>query len=314
MIENPTDFDVLIIGGGPAGLSAALWCADLGMRSIILEKEAEFGGQLLRTFNPIENYLGVEVTNGRELNEMFLRHVESRSISRLTNVTIDEANLGEKTVRSSDGIELAGKAIIIATGVRRRKLGVPGEAEFAGRGVIDSGARDRDVARGKRVVIVGGGDAALENALILGDIAKEIIIVHRRGEFSARTEFVESAKEDPVITHIFDTVVTAISGNTAFEGVELQGDRSGEKYKIEADGLLIRIGVVPNSELFHGQLSMDSAGYIETDPFCATSIAGIYGVGDVANPIAPTISNAVGQGSVAAKAVVTWLSSPAAKR
>ena len=158
--------------------------------------------------------------------------------------------------------------------------------------------------RGKTVVIVGGGDAALENALILSETAKDIIVVHRRDEFFARTEFLERAKQVPVITFVLDTIVTAIVGKTAVEGLELQSVNSGERTNITADAVLIRIGVVPNTELFKDQLSMDRRGYLITDAFCATNVGGIYAVGDVANPVAPTINNAVGQGSVAAKSIV----------
>lgn len=314
MVENSTEFDVMIIGGGPGGLSAAMWCAALGLRTILIEKEAEFGGQLLWTFNPIENYLGIGTITGRDLRDRFVRHLGNRAITWLSDVSIEQVDIKKRKVLFADGTTARGRAIIIATGVRRRRLEVSGEAEFAGRGILDSGAKSRNAVRGKSVVIVGGGDAALENALILSDTANEVIVVHRRDQFSARTEFLERAKQKPVITFVLDTVVTAVIGKTAVEGVELQNVQSGERTIVAAEAVLIRIGVVPNTELFREQLFMDGTGYLRTDASCATNVSGVYAVGDVANPIAPTINNAVGQGSVAAKSIVLLLRSNAAKR
>lgn len=310
MVNNSTDFDVIIIGGGPGGLSAALWCSDLGLRSVVIEKGAEFGGQLLLTFNQIENYLGVESTSGRELADRFLRHLENRAIDRFTGASIEDVDLDRKTVTLADGRILVGRAIIIATGVRRRKLEVQGEEEFAGQGVLHSGVKDRETVRGKGVVIVGGGDAALENALILGGLAKEITLVHRGSEFSAREEFVERAKELTNIRVVFNATVTAILGNTEVEALELQHAISGEITTISADAVLIRIGVVPNTEFLCGQVPLDGVGYVITDAYCATNVAGVYAVGDVANPVGPTVSNAVGQGATAAKSIAQWFLIP----
>src|SRR5882672_96315 len=129
MAENSTDFEVAIIGGGPGGISAALWCAELGLKAILFEKEPEFGGQLLWTFNAIKNYPGVEVRNGRELRDRFLQHIENTKVTRIVGATVVNANLAKKTIELADGTRYSARSIIIATGVRRRKLGVPGEDE-----------------------------------------------------------------------------------------------------------------------------------------------------------------------------------------
>ncbi|MFN0280293.1 MAG: NAD(P)/FAD-dependent oxidoreductase, partial [Pyrinomonadaceae bacterium] len=139
MVEKNTDYDVIIAGGGPAGLSSLLWCAELGLTAILIEKEPEFGGQLLHTHNSIKNYLGIEAVNGRELRDIFLRQIEKAKIKRLTGAEIVEADLTQKSVTLADGTKYSSRAIIIATGVRRRKLIVPGEEELRGRGILESG-------------------------------------------------------------------------------------------------------------------------------------------------------------------------------
>ena len=303
MTTISTDLDVIIIGGGPGGLSAALWCAELGLKAVIFEKETEFGGQLLRTFNSIKNYLGVEAGNGRELRDIFLQHIANIDVRRVTGSEIVAADLAQKTVTLADGSHHSAKAIIIATGVRRRKLNVQGEKEFFGRGILESGVKNKDEVDGKTLVIVGGGDAALENALILSDAAKKIFVVNRGGEFKARAEFTERANKIVNIEFLVDTKVSAIIGNGSVETVELQNHKTGERAKIAADAVLIRIGVTPNTELFAGQIALDESGYININSLCLTSLDGIYAVGDAANPVSPTISAAAGMGVKAAKAI-----------
>lgn len=303
MAEKNTEFDVMIAGGGPAGLSALLWCVDLNLNAILLEKEAELGGQLLLTHNAIQNYLGVEAENGRELRNIFLRQVENTEMKRLSGARIVEADLAQKTLTMADGSIYSGRAIIIATGVRRRKLMVPGEQEFRERGILGSGVMEKTKMVGKTVVIVGGGDAALENALILSKTASKIFVVHRRGEFTARKEFVQMAQGSDKIEFCIDTQITKIFGNDVVEGVELKHLSSGNLSRIETGAVLIRIGVDPNTEISRGQIELDEAGYITIDANCSTSVQGVFAVGDVANRFAPTIAVAAGHGATAVKAI-----------
>ena len=298
-----TDFDVIIIGGGPGGLSAALWCADLGLKAVVFEKESEFGGQLLLTFNAIKNYLGMEAANGREMRDRFLQHIVNREFTRVLRAFVVAADLTDKSVVLSDGTNYTAKAIIIATGVRRRKLEVPGEEQFIGRGILESGTKSKTDVMGKTVAIVGGGDAALENALILSETAKKVIVIHRRNEFTARQAFVEKANECKNVDFIFDTRVTSIIGNKRVEAVETQKTRDAAKSTIAADAVLIRIGVAPNTETFFGQIALDRSGYITIDAKCQTNLHDIYAIGDAANPISLTISTAVGQGAAAVKVI-----------
>lgn len=303
MTGKIADYDVIIIGGGPGGLSAAFWCAELGLKALLLETEIEVGGQLLRIFNTIRNHLGVEAANGREMRDLFLRQVDNTNITRRCGTCVEAANLAEKTVTLADGTKYTGRAVIIATGVSRRKLGIQGEAEFDGHGILESGEKSKNDVAGKRVCIVGGGDAAIENALILSRKAEKIFVVHRRGKFSARDEFIEQAHENEKIEFIFNSKVSAIVGDEAVGAVIIEDIATGARANISVDAILIRVGVEPNTRIFLSQLSLDDSGFVCVDNRYFTGTDGIYAVGDVTNRIAPTISGAVGAGATAAKAI-----------
>ncbi|MGH9944790.1 MAG: NAD(P)/FAD-dependent oxidoreductase, partial [Pyrinomonadaceae bacterium] len=183
--------DVIIIGAGPSGLSAALWCDELGLDTLLLEQGAEVGGQLLRVHNPINNYLGRRAANGRELRDHFAAQVADAGFDLWTETEIESVDLRAKRVVLRSDEQLQAIALILATGVRRRRLNVPGETEFAGRGVMESGVRDRDQFAGEDVCVVGGGDAAAENALLLAEVCPTVTLIHRGKTLRARVEFVE---------------------------------------------------------------------------------------------------------------------------
>jgi thioredoxin reductase (NADPH) len=306
MSDKIQSYNVVIVGGGPAGMSGALWCADLKLKCVVLERESEFGGQLLTIYNPITNYLGLQTRNGREMHERFIQQLENRAIDLRNDVKISEVELTRKTVTTDSGDSFAADAIIIATGVRRRELGIPGEHEFADRGVLESGSKERELTSGKRVVIIGGGDAALENALILSDSASEVIVAHRRATFSARREFIEAASQKEKVRFLMETEVVSINGREHVESVDTR-DASGTTSTILCDYVLLRIGVTPNSELFTEYLQHDRGGYLIVDSESKTSASGIYSIGDVANPVSPTIATAVGTGAAAVKTILRSL-------
>lgn len=305
--QTNKNFDVIIIGGGVAGLSAALWCAELGLAALVLEEQTELGGQLLWVYNEIKNYPGREAKNGRELRDIFLEQIEKRDFELLLQARISDVDLIKKEIALADGTIFKARAIVIATGIRRRKLDIAGEDEFRGRGIIESGKKHADEVAGKNVLIVGGGDAAFENALILAENASKLTLVHRRRNFRAREEFIGQVTDHPKIQILIESEITQISGDERLEKVEIRNSANGISQIFSVDTLLIRIGVEPNSESFRAQVKTDENGYIEINRDCETNVENIFAVGDVANPHSPTISTAAGMGTTAAKAIFSLL-------
>jgi len=299
--------DVIIIGAGPAGLSAARWCDELGLDTLVLEQNEELGGQLLSLHNPIENYLGVRAKNGRELRDLFAEQIKDCDFDLWTNVEIESVDLKAKHVRLQSGEELQSIAMIIATGLRRRRLGISGEAEFEGRGIIESAARDREELAGKDVCVIGGGDAAAENALLLAEVCPTVTLVHRGKKMRARREFTEQLHTNHCITVFPESVVRRIIGNDRVEAVEIERGGAIKPFQMAVQGVLIRIGWEPNSDFFRGQLELDDKGYVIVGSQQESSVANVFAIGDVANPLAPTIAGAVGDGATAAKVIAARL-------
>ena len=308
-----TAHDVLILGGGPAGMTAAMWCAELRINTLMIDQNLELGGQLPAIYNRIDNYPGVSAANGKELRDLFRRSIDRHSFESRLNMQVVKIDLLSKQILLENGESLTGRAMIIAAGVRRRKLGIEGEDEFAGRGVLESGAGEKEKVRGKHVVIIGGGDAALENSLILSEFAHQVTLIHRRNGFSARDEFVNAARERKNVRFELNTVVERIGGNEAVERVVVRKEGAPNSYVLETGHVLIRIGVEPNSDLLKGQIELDEQGYAVVDASCRTSIPGVFIAGDIANPTSPTIANAVGMGATAAKSAHQFLASDSKK-
>lgn len=299
--------DVIIIGAGPAGLSAAFWCDELGLDTLVLEQAEQIGGQLHRVYNPVQNYIGVKTRNGEELLELFSRDVDDADFDLWTGVSIDSIDLRAKRISLRSGEVLQTISIIIATGVRPRSLGIPGEKEFAGKGMIESGARDRDLFAGKDVCVVGGGDAAVENALLLAEVCPTVTLVHRGKKLRARREFAEGVQPNNRVTVFTESVVTRIMGDAEVEAVEIQRKGGLKPFQLAVRGVLIRIGVEPNTDLFREQLRVDEKGYIAVNSEQETSVPMVFAAGDVSNPLAPTISGATGAGATAAKVIAARL-------
>jgi thioredoxin reductase (NADPH) len=305
-VENERDnsTDVIIIGGGPAGLSAALWCDELGLKSVLLEQQASVGGQLRYIYNPIENYLGLTAANGAEMLSHFERSLGTRNFVRRIGIKASSVDIHKMEVHLDGPVResLSCKAVILATGVRRRRLNIPGELDFRGKGIVESGARDKHLLSGKRVLIVGGGDAAFENALLVSEFAASVSIAFRRPRPSARAAFQDEVRQRTNVGLLPETSVTRIVGDSFVQGVELT-DSSGRDRDEPIDAVLIRIGVQPNSELVKQFLDVDRSGYVTVDHRGLTSAARVYAVGDVANRFSPTLSTAAGTAATAVKSI-----------
>ena len=299
--------DVLIIGAGAAGLSAARWCDELGLDTLVLEASQEIGGQLLAVHNPVENYLGVRTQNGRELLNLFTEQTKDCDFDLWTNVAIESVDLKAKRVVLKTGEELQSIAMIVATGLHRRRLGIPGESEFKDRGIIESATREREQLAGKDVCVIGGGDAAAENALLLAEVCPTVTLVHRGRRMRARREFTEQLHTNHCITVFPESNVRQILGNERVEAVEIERGGAIKPFQMAVQGVLIRIGWEPNTDFIRGQLQLDEKGYVVVDSHQETSVANVFAVGDVANPLAPTIAGAVGDGATAAKVIASRL-------
>lgn len=293
--------DALILGGGPAGMAAALWCDDLGLSAILIENRNCLGGQLNWTHGAINNYPGVDSILPTDLISKLADQVHSTSVNVLTGTKIEHVDLAERTIVLADGESYSGRALIIATGVRRRRLNIAGEHDLQGQGILSSGKLEREKVTGARVVIVGGGDAALENAIILGEQAASVVVVHRGIDFSARREFVLEAQAMKNVEYLFGTNVLSFSGDRSLEGVVVSKVGEEGSRIIPCDFALIRIGVEPNTELFIDELGLTAGSYIDVNSRCLTSVALVFAIGDVAKTDSPTIPSAVGMAATAAK-------------
>jgi len=299
--------DVVIIGAGPGGLSAARWCDELGLDTLLLEQADQVGGQLNRVYNPVTNYLGLEAQNGQELLEHFTRNLDETDFDQWMGVRIASIDLRAKRVSLESGEQIQSIAIVIATGVRRRELGIEGEKEFREKGVIESGSKDRDLMAGRDVCIIGGGDAAAENALLLAEVCPTVTLVHRGKTLRARREFREQLHTNHCITVFPESNVTRIIGDDEVQAVEIQRKEGLKPFQLAVRGVLIRIGVEPNTEMFRDQIQLNDLGYAAVNSERETTREFVFAIGDVSNPLAPTINTATGDGATVAKVIAARL-------
>ncbi|MCD6319079.1 MAG: thioredoxin-disulfide reductase [Candidatus Desulfofervidaceae bacterium] len=293
-------YDVIIIGGGPAGLTAGIYIARARLKGVILEKMMP-GGQVMIT-TKVDNYPGFpEGIDGPELMMRFERQVKNLGMEIKAPYEVKKIEIqGEKRLVYSDTEILEARALIIATGAKYRKLGVPGEKEFTGRGVSYCGTCDALFFRDMDVAVVGGGDTALVEALHLTKFARRVFIIHRRDELRAAKVLQEEAFKNDKIEFIWSSVVKEIKGENSVQAVVLENRKNGQVSELKVEGCFIFVGMDPNSELVKDIVELDERGYIVTDVYCRTSVKGIFAAGDVRNNVLKQISTAVGDGAIAA--------------
>jgi thioredoxin reductase (NADPH) len=299
-------YDVVIIGGGPAGLTAGIYTGRGGLKSVILEKGLP-GGQIAQT-EEVENYPGFpEGISGPELAERMLKQAQRFGVE----VQMEEVLGLEKTPQ---GFVVKGYAqnyptrtVILATGANPKQLGVPGEEKFYGRGVSTCATCDGFFYRGKEVVVVGGGDAAVEEGLFLTKFASKVTLVHRRDELRANKTAQARAFANPKMHFLWSHVVEEVLGDEAVSGVRLKNLKSGEVYDYPTDGVFVFIGHVPNTGFLEGVLALRPDGYVDVKDEVYTSVPGIFAAGDVADPIYRQLTTSVGAGTRAAMAAEKYL-------
>lgn len=299
-------FDVIIVGGGPAGLAAGLYAARMKLSGVLLER-GPIGGQLLNT-ELIEDYPGFESILGGELAIKMGDHARKFGLDlrEFQGVQeIDVARDGTKVVLMDDGRVLTAPAVIMAAGGLPRRLEVPGEQEFAGRGVSYCAVCDGAFFKGQELAVVGGGDAALEEGDFLTRYATKVYIVHRRDQFRAQPVLQERARANPKIEFIMDAQVREIEGDDQVRNVRYV--QKGVEKDLPVGGVFIFVGFLPNSELLKAHAEHDEAGYFVTDRNMQTSIEGVWAVGDVRAQLTKQIATAVGDGTTAAVAASQYV-------
>ncbi|HHW06071.1 MAG TPA: thioredoxin-disulfide reductase [Clostridia bacterium] len=300
-------YDQLIIGGGPAGLTAGLYAARAGRRVALIEK-AMPGGQAFLT-SEIENYPGFpEGIGGPELMMAFQQQA-TRFGLEIINAEIVSVDLAGdiKTLTAADGKEYRARTVIIATGAQPKKLGVPGEEEFRGRGVSYCATCDGAFFRGKKVAVVGGGDSAVEEAIFLTRFASEVVLIHRREELRAINVLQERARSNEKIRFRLNHVVEAILGDQKVERLRLKHVVTGEVTEEDFDGVFVFVGTQPNTKFVEGVLALDEQGRIITNETMGTSVKGVFAAGDVRNTPLRQVATAVGDGAIAAYSAEHYL-------
>ena len=299
-------YDLIIIGSGPAGLTAAIYAQRARLDTLVIEKEYVSGGQVVNTYE-VDNYPGLQGIGGFELGTKFREHADLLGavfqVAEVRHIMIEET---AKKVETSEG-DFYARAVLIATGARHRLLGVPGERELSGMGVSYCATCDGAFFREREVAVVGGGDVAVEDAIFLARGCAKVYLIHRRGELRAAKSLQEKLSACPNVEILWDTVVTKICGEEQVESLKLQNVKTGENRTLTLDGVFIAVGILPNAEAFQGLVEMDESGYIKAGEDCVTSAPGIYAAGDVRTKTLRQIITAAADGANAVTSVQNQL-------
>lgn len=300
-------YDIIIVGGGPGGYTAALYAARSGLKTLVLERLSA-GGQLAQT-HWIDNYPGFpDGIDGFTLaQQMQAQAHRFGAESRYEQVNAVDMKAQPKKVETSKGIYYA-KALILATGANPRPLGVPGEDALIGKGVGYCAACDGMFYKGRTVVVVGGGNTAAGDALLLSRVAEKVILVHRRDQLRATRLYYQALMDALNVQILWNSKVTALHGEKRLEGVTVEDLQTGKQERLDCQGLFVSIGRLPNSALALGQLELDAGGYIPTDSETQTAIPGVYAVGDVRTTPVRQVVTAVADGALAVHRAEIYLS------
>lgn len=300
-------YDIIIVGSGPAGLSAAIYAKRAGLNTLILEKEALSGGQIINTMD-VDNYPGLPGISGFELGDKFRKHAEQMGTVFETTEFLGIEHAQETTkvvVTNKDSYEC--RTVVLAMGASYRMLGVPGEKELRGMGVSYCATCDGAFFRGKTVAVVGGGDVALEDAIFLSRGCKKVYLIHRRGELRGAKILQDKVFATDNIEVLFHTQVGEICGDGIVEMLQIINNRDGKKTDLPVDGIFIAVGLTPNTEVLNGLIETDDNGYLLADESGKTNICGIFAAGDIRKKPLRQVVTAIADGANAIRSVENYL-------
>ncbi len=292
-------YDLIVIGSGPAGLSAAVYGKRAGLDLLVLEKNPMSGGQVLNTYE-VDNYLGMPGMDGFDMGTRFREHADKLGVEFMEATALSLKDRGgHKLIRTDQG-ELEAKTVILATGAVHAMLGAPGEERLGGRGVSYCATCDGAFFRGRTVAVVGGGDVALEDAIYLARTSEKVYLIHRRDELRGAMVLQQELKGLPNVEILYSHVVEEILGEDAVEAVTLKDCRTEETFRLPVDGVFVAVGIRPQTELVRGLAACDEGGYVLAGEDCATDMPGLFVAGDVRRKPLRQIVTAVADGANAA--------------
>lgn len=298
-------YDLIIIGSGPAGLSAAVYGKRAGLHLLVLEKNPMSGGQVLNTYE-VDNYLGLPGMDGFDMGTKFREHADKLDVEFREAAALSlEDRGGHKLVRTDQG-ELEAKTVILATGAVHALLGVPGEERLSGKGVSYCATCDGAFFRGRTVAVVGGGDVALEDAIYLARSCEKVYLVHRRDELRGAMVLQQELKALPNVEILYSHVVEEIMGEEAVEAVTLKDRKTEKSFRLPVAGVFVAVGIRPQTELVQGLAACDESGYVLAGEDCATDVRGLFAAGDVRRKPLRQIVTAVADGANAAVSAGTF--------
>lgn len=300
------NYDVAIIGAGPAGISAAIYAARGGLKTVVFEKGL-VGGQIVLT-TEVENYPGFEETlSGFDIIDKMKKQADKFGVDfreeEVTELQLEGFGKSVKTAKT----EYPVKAVILATGAQSQKLNVPGEEKYTGRGVSYCATCDGALYRDKVVAMIGGGDSAVEEAMFLTKFAKKVYLIHRRDQLRAVKIIQDRAFKNEKMEFVWDTIVQEIQGGDFVEKLVVYNKKTKETSELKVDGVFIYIGVIPNNELFKDKIKLDERGFVLTDETMQTNIEGVYAAGDVVHKVLRQVVTAAADGAIAAFSAEKWI-------
>lgn len=295
-------YDTIIIGAGPAGLSAAVYAKRAGLRTLLIDSSPVHGGQMLSTYE-VDNYLGLPGVSGMELGEAFSKHADSTGIEKVSIPVTTIQRIGDTWKVMTAEAEYLTKTIIVATGATHAHLNVPGEAELAGSGVSYCATCDGAFFKDMDVCVIGGSDVAVEDAIYLARTCKHVYLIHRRDTLRAAGSLVEALKQCENVSFIWDSEAVKFNGKFDLESVSIKNNKTGEESELNVQGAFIAVGIRPATDFLNGLLETNAEGYVIASEDCRSNVKGIYVAGDIRRKPLRQIITAVADGANAVTSV-----------